>query len=67
MKRLRRLVGASLDRPRLVLSVFVVCTLGCALGLPRLYLQTDGRSLFPPGHPALRFQKQADTTYATSD
>lgn len=67
MKRLRRLVGASLDHPRLVLSVFVVCTLGCALGLPRLYLQTDGRSLFPPGHPALRFQKQADVTFATSD
>lgn len=67
MKRLRRLVGISLDHPRLVLSVFVVCTLGCALGLPRLYLQTDGRSLFPPDHPALRFQKQADVTYATSD
>jgi len=67
MKWLRRLVGICLDHPRLALALFVLGTAGCALGLPRLYLQTDGRSLFPPDHPALRFQQQADRTYTTSD
>ncbi len=67
MKWLRRLVGISLDHPRLALLLFFLGTVGCGLGLPGLFLQTDGRSLFPPDHPALLFQQKADRIYTTSD
>jgi uncharacterized protein len=67
LKRLRRAVDASLNRPRLAVALFIAGTAVCALGLPRLRLETDGRSLLPPSNAALRFQRQIDKEYATSD
>lgn len=67
LKRLRRAVDASLNRPRLAVALFIAGTAICALGLPRLRLETDGRSLLPPSNPTLRFQRRIDEDYATSD
>ncbi|MGD2115768.1 MAG: MMPL family transporter [Acidobacteriota bacterium] len=67
MSRLRQWVDRALDRPRLVLSLFVVVTICWALGLPRLRLETDGRALLPPDHAALAVQQRMDARFTRSD
>jgi hydrophobe/amphiphile efflux-3 (HAE3) family protein len=64
---LRRLVQVSLDHPRLALAIFAGCLVVSACGLQRLYLQTDGRSLFPEDHQALVFQRDTDHRFTTSN
>jgi predicted RND superfamily exporter protein len=63
----RRLASRCLDHPRLVVGVFAAMTLAWFIALPRLHLETDGRALFDPGHPALEFEKRIDREHATGD
>lgn len=67
MKALRGLADRSLDRPWLAPAICVLVTLAAATGLPRLQLETDGRVLIPPGHPAIRVQERVDRVFARSD
>src|SRR5262245_15667679 len=64
---IRRLIQICLDHPRAVSWGFVVIT-GCwGLALPSLKLQTNGRALFDPNHPALAVQRNVDRVYGVSD
>lgn len=67
MSVLRRWVGWSLDHPWIAPALCLLLTLVAALGLPRLRLETDGRSLIPPDHPALEAQERVDRSFARSD
>lgn len=63
----RRGVSACLRRPRLTLAVFLAAFVAWLPALPSLRLETDGRDLFAPTHPAIRFQDEIDRRFATSD
>jgi hypothetical protein len=63
----RRAVSACLARPRATLLVFLALSLAWLPALPALRLETDGRDLFSPDHPAVVFQDRIDRRFATSD
>jgi predicted RND superfamily exporter protein len=65
--RLRGWASFWLARPRLALALFAALSACWLAALPRLRLQTDGRSLFSPRHPAVRFQEQVERDYASSN
>lgn len=66
MNRLERWVLASLRHPGRVLAIFGILTVGWALLLPRLYLETDGRDLFAEDAPAILFQDEVDARFVSS-
>lgn len=65
--QIRSWVSFPLAHPRATLGAFLLLSLAWVPVLPRLYLETDGRDLFSPRHPALLFQQEVDETYASSD
>ncbi len=67
MNRLRRWARLPLARPRLTVGVFLLLSCAWLPPLSELRLETDGRDLFAPDHPAVVFQKAVDDTFASSD
>jgi predicted RND superfamily exporter protein len=64
---MRPWVSVPLDHPRVAVGLCVALTVLSVPGVLRLPLETDGRSLFAPEHPALRFQREVDDTYASAE
>lgn len=56
-----------LARPRLTVAAALLLSCAWLPALTRLRLETDGRDLFAPDHPAVAFQKTVDDTFASSD
>lgn len=63
----RRGVSVCLAHPRRSILLFLLLSLGWLPAIPGLRLETDGRDLFSPSHPAIVFQDQVDRRFATSD
>lgn len=62
-----RMIATCLRHPARAVAVFLALSACWIPALFRLHLETDGRDLFPPDHPALRFQDEVEARYATGD
>jgi predicted RND superfamily exporter protein len=61
------LLQTSVRRPRLVVALVAAAVLLSALGIPRIRLRLDGRSLIPQGHPAQLPGDRAAQRFALKD
>ncbi len=61
------LLGFSVRRPRRVVIVAALLTLGSLAALPSVRLKLDGRSLIPAGHPGLAASDQAARLFHLRD
>ncbi len=61
------LLRNSTRRPRIVLAVMGVITIGALLMIPRIQLRLDGRSLIPAGEESLAPSDRAAATFGLKD
>lgn len=65
--RLRRAIRCTLEHPRATVAAFLLLSAGWLPFVAGLRLETDGRDLFSPRDPAIRWQDEVDREYASSD